>query len=45
MRSDKKFDLVAYAEFVSKMTDEELLAEVQAIRRLVYPRRASGTGP
>jgi len=40
-----EFNLSAYAEQVSKMTDEELSAEGQEMRKLVYPERISGTGP
>lgn len=39
------FNPSAYAEQVSKMTDEELLAEGKDLRKLVYPKRISGTGP
>ena len=39
------FNLAAYAERVENMTDDELLAEGKDIRKLVYPRRVSATGP
>jgi hypothetical protein len=39
------FNLAAYAERVEKMTDDELSAEGKDIRRLVYPKRVSATGP
>jgi hypothetical protein len=43
MIRDSEFNLSAYAEHVSKMTDEELQAEGGGLRKLVYPRRISGT--
>ena len=46
MIRDSKLNLSAYAEQVSKMTDEELqAAEGRGLRKFVYPKRASGTGP
>jgi hypothetical protein len=44
MIRDSEFNLSAYAEQASKMTDAELQAEGQAMRKLVYPKRVSGTG-
>lgn len=45
MINNSEFNLSAYAEVVSKMTDEELQAEGRGLRKLVYPKRVSGTGP
>jgi hypothetical protein len=45
MIRNTEFDLSVYAEAVSKMTDAELSAEGQEMRKLVYPKRISGTGP
>jgi hypothetical protein len=45
MISSTEFNLSVYAERVSKMTDEELSAEGQEMRKLVYPKRISGTDP
>jgi hypothetical protein len=45
MIRDSEFNLSAYAEQVSKMTDEEMQTEGRALRKLVYPKRVSGTGP
>jgi len=45
MIRDSEFNLSAYAEQVSKMTDEELQAEGRGLRKFVYPKRVSGTGP
>lgn len=45
MIADSGFNLAAYAERVAEMTDDELLEEGNELRRVVYPKRISGTGP
>jgi hypothetical protein len=45
MISESGFNLVGYAERVAEMSDAALLAEGKEIRKLVYPRRVSATGP
>jgi hypothetical protein len=45
MITNTDFNLSVYAEQVSKMSDEQLCAEGQEMRKLVYPKRISGTGP
>jgi len=45
MITESGFNLTAYAERVAEMTDDELLDEGKQLRKVVYPKRISGTGP
>lgn len=44
MIANSDFNLVAYAEPVAELTDDELTDKGKQLRRLVYPKRISGTG-
>ena len=44
MVANSDFNFAAYAERVAEMTDDELSEEGKQLRRLVYPKRESGTG-
>ena len=45
MVANSDFNFAAYAERVAEMTDDELSVEGKQLRRLVYPKGESGTGP
>jgi len=45
MVANSDFNFAAYAERVAETTDDELSEEGKQLRRLVYPKRESGTGP
>ena len=45
MVANSDFNFAAYAERVAEMTDDELSEEGKQLRRLVYPKRESGTWP
>ena len=45
MVANSDFNFAAYAERVAEMTDDELSEEGKQLRRLVYAKRESGTGP
>ena len=45
MIANSDFNLVAYAERVAEMTDDELSEEGKQLRKVIYPKRISGTGP